>query len=203
MEYPNRFWDDRYESRDYVYGTQPNHYFQQQLDAIEKPGRLLLLAEGEGRNAVYAAEKGWQVTAVDFSAKGREKALALAAERETNFDYLLADIRQFDIAAQGGWDVIGLIYAHFPAEWRAEIHQKCAAALRPGGRIILEAFNRKQLNRLSGGPKNIDLLFSKSMIEQDFEALEPVECVETTVFLKEGQGHSGLAELVRGCFLKK
>jgi len=203
MESPLRFWDDRYENRDYVYGTQPNQYFQQQLDAIGKPGRLLLLAEGEGRNAVYAAEKGWQVTAVDFSAKGREKALALAAGRGTNFDYLLGDIRQFDFAGHGPWDVIGLVYAHFPAEWRPEIHQKCAAVLRPGGRVILEAFNRKQLNRLSGGPKNIDWLYSKNMLEQDFEPLEPVECAETTVFLNEGEGHSGLAELVRGCFLKK
>lgn len=71
MEYPSKFWESRYEGQGYVYGTQPNRYFQ--LDAFKEPGRLLLLAEGEGRNAVYAAEKGWQVTAVDFSAKARER----------------------------------------------------------------------------------------------------------------------------------
>ena len=203
MEYPSKFWESRYEGQDYVYGTQPNRYFQQQLDAFKEPGRLLLLAEGEGRNAVYAAEKGWQVTAVDFSAKAREKALALAGERETHFQYLIADIQRFDFASCEPWDAIGLIYAHFPPEWRAETHQKCVAALRPGGKIILEAFNRKQLSRLSGGPKNMDLLYSKTMLEQDFEHLDPIESIEATVFLNEGEGHSGLGEVVRGCFQKR
>lgn len=196
------FWEKRYLIKDYVYGTRPNEYFRQQLEAAGKPGRLLLLAEGEGRNAVYAAQKGWQVTAVDFSAKGREKALALASERGTNIDYLLADIQHFNFAEHAPWDLIGLVYAHFPPDWRAKIHQQCAASLRPGGRIILEAFNPRQLGLHSGGPKDMDLLYSKSMLEQDFGDLEPLECAESTLFLSEGEGHAGLAEVVRGLFQK-
>ena len=203
MENPNAFWDKRYESQEYVYGIAPNRYFQQQLDAIEKPGRLLLLAEGEGRNAVYAAEKGWQVTAVDFSTSGRDKALALARERGTTIDYLLADIQHFDFAKFGAWEAIGLVYAHFPPEWRTSIHQKCAKALAPGGKILLEAFNRKQLSRLSGGPKDVEMLYSKILLEEDFELLTPVEAAELTILLNEGDGHSGLAEVVRACFQKR
>ncbi len=203
MQDPIRFWEQRYENTAYTYGTKPNHYFQQQLDALEKPGRLLLLAEGEGRNAVYAATQGWQVTAIDFSANARKKALALAQEMGVNFEYLLADIQQFDISALGNWDAIGLIYAHFPPDWRVSVHQKCADALAPGGHIILEAFNPKQLNRLSGGPKNLDWLYTQNMLLQDFESLEPVMCLESTLFLQEGAGHEGFGEVVRGNFWKK
>ncbi len=154
MENPQHFWDNRYSETAYTYGTQPNVYFKKQLDAIPKPGRLLLLAEGEGRNAVYAAQKGWAVTAVDFSEKGKEKALILAAEQGVQLDYQIADIGQYDMLQNGPWDAIGLIYAHFLPETRPEIHQKCVQALRPGGQLILEAFNGKQINRSSGGPKD-------------------------------------------------
>ena len=85
------FWDARYEGETYAYGTEPNAYFRQQLDALP-PGRLLLLAEGEGRNAVYAAKRGWQVTAVDFSDEGRAKALRLAVAQGVRLDYQVADL---------------------------------------------------------------------------------------------------------------
>ena len=203
MEDPMRFWEQRYEDPEYTYGVKPNRFFQQQLDAVEKPGRLLLLAEGEGRNAVYAATQGWHVMAVDFSENARKKALALARQEGVKMEYLLADIQQFDISAHGKWDMIGLIYAHFPPDWRATMHQKCADVLAPGGSLILEAFNPKQLNRQSGGPKNRDWLYAQSMLLQDFEALEPIACTEATVFLQEGSGHDGLGEVVRGNFRKK
>jgi len=203
MENPSEFWEHRYASAVYTYGTRPNQYFQQQLERLEKPGRLLLLAEGEGRNAVYAATKGWQVTAVDFSANAREKALALAKERGVMIEYRLEDIQQFDFSTDHQWDVIGLVYAHFPPEWRAAVHQKCAAALAPGGHIILEAFNPNQLNRQSGGPKNIDWLYTKNMLLQDFKSLEPLLCAESTVFLQEGAGHEGFGEVIQGNFSKK
>lgn len=191
------FWNDRYSKADYTYGILPNHFFKQQLDAIPTPGRLLLLAEGEGRNAVYAAQKGWQVTAVDLSEKGREKALALAAAHGVSLEYQIAKIQDYPFAQNGPWDAIGLIYAHFPPEIRFKIHQKCVKALRPGGHLILEAFNRKQLGRLSGGPKDPDMLYSKTTLEDDFEPLELLEAGAYTVYLEEGEGHNGLAEVVR------
>lgn len=197
MDNPRSFWDHRYAEAAYAYGTKPNVYFQKQLDAIPKPGRLLLLAEGEGRNAVYAARQGWQVTAVDFSEKGRAKALALAAEKGVHFEYLIANIQDYNLVANGPWDAIGLIYAHFPPDMRVSVHHKCTRALKKGGLIILEAFNRKQLSRLSGGPQDIDLLYSKIMLEEDFDGLEMLEATESTTFLSEGEGHAGLAEVVR------
>lgn len=202
INYPNSFWDTRYASDDYTYGVEPNRYFQQCLDLIPTPGRLLLLAEGEGRNAVYAAQKGWSVTAVDFSVKAKEKALALAAGKGVEIDYFVADIQQFDMKGGAPWDAIALIYAHFEPEMRAAVHQKCMEAVRPGGSIIIEAFNRHQLTRSSGGPKHIDMLYAKTMLQTDFAALDAVELLEATVFLDEGEGHAGLAEVTRAHFKK-
>ena len=202
VNYPNTFWDTRYSTADYAYGVEPNRYFQQCLDRIPTPGRLLLLAEGEGRNAVYAAQKGWAVTAVDFSVKAKEKAMALAAEKGVTLDYVVADIRHFDDVEGAPWDAIALIYAHFEPEMRTAVHQKCIEAVRPGGSIILEAFNRHQLSRTSGGPKHIDMLYAKTMLQTDFAALDALELLEATVFLDEGEGHAGLAEVVRAHFQK-
>jgi len=203
MENPHMFWETRYSEAGYMYGIEPNRYFQQCLDAIPTPGHLLLLAEGEGRNAVYAAQTGWTVTAVDFSEKARDKALALAAARGVTFDYLVADLQHFDIGQSATWDAIGLVFAHFTPETRHLLHQKCVRALRPGGSIILEAFNHRQLGRLSGGPKNVEMLYSKLMLQEDFEGLDTVEISEATVFLDEGEGHAGLAEVTRAHFLKR
>jgi SAM-dependent methyltransferase len=203
MEHPNKFWEDRYASGVYTYGKAPNQYFRQQMENIKNPGRLLLLAEGEGRNAVYAAQLGWQVTAVDFSTNAQQKALALAREQGVTITYLIADISLFDFKTYGTWDAIGLIYAHFPAAWRNTIHQACAEALNPEGKIILEAFHHQQLGLASGGPKNLDLLYTEEIILQDFAQLEPLEITAQQIYLAEGEGHAGIGEVVRGCFQKK
>lgn len=197
MENPRNFWDERYAEPAYTYGTAPNSYFKAKLDALPNPGRLLLLAEGEGRNAVYAAQKGWEVTAIDFSETGRKKALELAKKAGVHLEYQIANIQQYDIVKNGPWDAIGLIYAHLPPELREHTHRKCIKALKKGGHLILEAFNRRQLSRLSGGPKDIDLLYSKILLEEDFDGLEILEAQESVVYLNEGEGHSGLAEVVR------
>ena len=200
MENPQAFWDARYNDPSYVYGTDPNDFFKHQLDLIPNRKSLLLLAEGEGRNAVYAAQQGWTVTATDFSVRGREKALELAGSEKAMLNYILSDVRQFDFEGLGKWDAIGLIYAHFPAEFRREIHQKCAKALNPGGRIILEAFNPKQLNRASGGPKSPEMLYTIDMLKEDFQGLEIQEAREETIMLMEGNGHLGFGEVVRCVF---
>lgn len=202
MNNPNQFWDNRYAETAYAYGTQPNVYFRQQLDTLVQPGRLLLLAEGEGRNAVYAAQQGWQVTAVDFSPNGREKALALAREHGVTFEYIVQDIAEFDFSTPGTWDAIALIYAHFPPALRTAVHQKCAEALAPGGKIIIEAFHERQLGNTSGGPQTVELLFSKALLEREFAGLEALEITEQSVVLEEGQFHAGPAEVVRAFFEK-
>lgn len=197
MEYPQDFWNLRYSTPEYAYGMEPNQYFKAQLDAMPKPGRILLLCEGEGRNAVYAAQQGWQVTAVDFSETGQKKAMALAASRQVSIDYQVLDVAQFDIEKFGPWDAIALIYAHFPSPIRVGIHQACARALALKGEIWLEAFQKKQLENGPDGPKNPDMLYAAQLLAEDFSGLDIVENSELSLMLEEGERHSGIGHVVR------
>lgn len=116
------FWNDRYSIGEMVYGTKPNEFFREQLKE-RNPGRLLLPAEGEGRNAVHAALEGWDVLAFDFSEAGRSKALQLADQRGVKIDYKLAEANQY-AGEPESFDAIALIYAHFPPALRQDIHRK-------------------------------------------------------------------------------
>ena len=190
------FWDARYEDEAYAYGTEPNAYFRQQLDLLP-PGRLLLLAEGEGRNAVYAAKRGWQVTAVDFSDEGRAKALRLAVAQGVRLDYQVADLTALGWLRPGYYDAVGLIYAHLgPADRRA-VHAAAAASLAPGGHLILEAFSPRQLGLPSGGPKSAEMLCEPATLAEDFAGLNILENHALGVVLHEGSFHAGPANVVR------
>ena len=190
------FWDARYSEEAYAYGTQPNAYFRQQLDTLP-PGRLLLLAEGEGRNAVYAARRGWQVTAVDFSDEGRAKALRLAIAQGVRLDYQVADLTALGWQRPGYYDAVGLIYAHLPPDDRRAVHAAAAASLAPGGHLLLEAFGPRQLGLPSGGPKSAELLYEPAMLAGDFAGLTLLENHEVGVVLHEGRCHAGPASVVR------
>lgn len=190
------FWDARYAEEAYAYGTEPNTYFRQQLDALP-PGRLLLLAEGEGRNAVYAAKCGWEVTAVDFSDEGRSKALRLAVSQRVRLQYRVADLTALSWQQAGYYDAVGLIYAHFSPVDRQAIHAAAAASLAPGGHLLLEAFSPRQLGLPSGGPKSAELLYEPATLATDFAGLTLLENHELGVVLHEGSFHAGPANVVR------
>ncbi|AII54345.1 class I SAM-dependent methyltransferase [Hymenobacter sp. APR13] len=193
---PVEFWDARYESEQYAYGTEPNAYFRQQLNRLP-PGRLLLLAEGEGRNAVYAARQGWQVTAMDFSHEARAKAQRLAVAQGVHLDYQVTDLMALSWQQPGAYDAIGLIYAHLPPMARWAVHAAAAASLAPGGHLMLEAFSPRQLGLSSGGPKAAELLYELADLASDFAALRVLYNQEAAVVLHEGAFHAGPARVVR------
>jgi SAM-dependent methyltransferase len=190
------FWDTRYESEAYAYGTAPNKFFQQQLDKLT-PGRLLLLAEGEGRNAVYAASRGWEVTAVDFSNEARAKAQRLALAQGVHVDYHVADLTGLSWQQPAAYDAIGLIYAHLPPLARTAVHAAAARSLAPDGHLILEAFSLRQLGLPSGGPQSAALLYEPADLARDFAELTLRENQELGVVLHEGTFHAGPARVVR------
>jgi SAM-dependent methyltransferase len=191
---PADFWNERYAKEEFIYGTEPNDFFKQQLDKL-KPGKILLPAEGEGRNAVYAASQGWEVMAIDFSIKGKEKALQLAKMKGVNITYEVTRLQEFQ--SDEKFDVIGLCFAHFPAELRKQIHQHVLEFLKTGGHVIFEAFSKAQLGNASGGPKTRDMLFSIEDIRDEFTQLEFELLEQKTRELSEGNYHKGKAELIR------
>lgn len=201
------FWDERYSEEGYAYGDEPNVYFKEQLEKIESPGKLLMPAEGEGRNAIYAAELGWNVDAFDQSVSGKEKATQLASERGVQLNYWNGGFETLNDKVEE-YDAIGLIYAHFPPHLRTEFHQQLINSLKKGGKIIIEGFSEANLPYREkdikiGGPGDIGLLYSIEKLASDFEQLEMVELVEEKVELNEGKYHVGEGVVIRCVAIKK
>jgi SAM-dependent methyltransferase len=192
---PKSFWDIRYASVGYSYGVLPNVFLKEQLHLLPF-GKILFLGEGEGRNAVYAAQHGWVVSAVDLSEEGRNKALNLASEKSVSIDYLVGDASTVEFE-ENSFDAIALIYAHFPESIRKIIHRKAIAWLKPGGKIILEAFRPEQLHFKSGGPKEVSMLFTKALLENDFDDLTIYQLDTLNTILNEGDFHQGEAAIIR------
>lgn len=192
---PSRFWDERYSAYHTVYGEEPNAFFREQLSKLA-PGRLLLPAEGEGRNAIYAAKSDWEVEAFDYSATARTKALARAADNQVTIHYTTQDINTL-ILPHEAFDAIALIYVHLETEARRRFHGQVIRALRHGGQLIFEAFSRDQIKNLSGGPKDESLLYDIKDLKNDFGDLifSVLRCEK--VRLNEGPFHQGMADVIR------
>lgn len=199
-------WDDRYSVTEYAFGLEPNVYFKEQLEKL-KPGKILFGAEGEGRNAVFAANLGWKVSAFDISAQGRKKALQLAKAHGVDIDYQVGELPTLDYQ-EGEFDAIALVYAHFPPEIKSKYHRMLSTYLRKGGAVIIEAFGKNHLEYKSknpnvGGPGNLDSLFSIGELRTDFPDFEVIEAEEKIVELKEGLYHNGIGSVIRFVAQKK
>jgi SAM-dependent methyltransferase len=191
-----QFWNERYSQQEMVYGLEPNVFLHDQLKSL-KPGKLLLPAEGEGRNAVYAASQGWDVLAFDFSEAGQAKALSLARQQGVSIEYQLDDAEQFE-TLPATLDAVALIFAHFNPVLRLILHRKVVGWLKPGGTLILEAFHPNQLEGYtSGGPKDQTMLYTADMLQQDFEGMEIQLLEEREVILQEGTFHNGAGYVTR------
>ena len=193
-------WDNRYKGTEFAYGKAPNSFFETWLKKFE-PGAVLMPADGEGRNGVFAAQLGWNVTSFDLSEEGQSKALQLAKERGVTLRYLVGELAQLGLEKET-FDVIGLIYAHTLAEKKSIFHRELNDYLRPGGLVIFEAFSKKHLHfrnldPKAGGPADINMLFSKSEIMADFENYEMVMLEEEEIMLNEGKYHNGTCSVIR------
>lgn len=189
-----QFWDQRYAENETVYGNEPNKFFRLFIDQ-HKPGTLLLPAEGEGRNAVYAASRGWQVDAFDFSQVAREKALDFARGERVVINYELKNIADFKAGKQ--YDAVGLIFVHLPEVLRKKFHQEVYNSIKPGGFMVLEAFAKEQVNMESGGPRDAMLLYDAPSLCNDFPFLHMLSCEQKEILLDEGDYHKGKASVLR------
>ncbi|MFJ1435566.1 class I SAM-dependent methyltransferase [Capnocytophaga canimorsus] len=193
-------WNNHYKTDDFVYGKSPNRFFKEEIDKL-RPLSILLPAEGEGRNAVYAAKNQWEVTAFDISEEGKKKALQLAKENDVFVNYKVGELPNLDFD-KASFDTIALIYAHFPPQIRSAYHQKLITLLKKGGIIIFEGFGKKHLdyrkkNPKIGGPADAESLFSLEEIQSDFADFEFETLVEQEVALSEGLLHNGIGSVIR------
>jgi SAM-dependent methyltransferase len=190
------FWDGRFAEQGFAYGEEPNVFLSEKLSELE-PGDLLLPAEGEGRNAVWAATEGWRVHAFDTSTVGRDKAVNTARRRGVEITYELRSVADDLGDLIGRFDAVGLVFMHLPPDLRRRAHRSVADCLRPGGWLFLEGFSKEQLERGTGGPRDADLLYELGEIEADFAPLEIVALERRGVELSEGRYHRGEASVIR------
>ncbi|MFM7777451.1 MAG: class I SAM-dependent methyltransferase [Alphaproteobacteria bacterium] len=189
-------WDERYQNGGFEFGEAPNLYLQSQAHRLHPGMRALAVGDGEGRNGVWLAGQGLEVTSVDWSGVGLAKAASLARQRGVALNTITADAAAWDWP-RARFDLIAWIYLHLPPQDRAKATAGAMAALAPGGLLVLECFTPAQEGRRSGGPKLRDLLWSRAIVEECFAGLEVLELLEGTVFLDEGPRHQGHAEVVR------
>ena len=199
-------WNDRYSNEEFAYGEVPNNYLKEQIEKLSA-GKILFPAEGEGRNAVFAARLGWTVSAFDISDEGKNKAIRFAEANNVTIDYQVGELESLNYQSEQ-FDVIALIYAHFPAAIKSAIHKTLDQFLRKGGIIIFEAFSKKHLEYLAkndkvGGPKDIESLFSIEEIQSDFPNYEIIELEEKEIELNEGIFHNGTGSVIRFVGRKK
>jgi SAM-dependent methyltransferase len=194
-------WDERYSGGGFQFGDAPNDYLAAQSRRF-RPGMVALaVGDGEGRNGVWLARQGLEVTSLDWSPVGMAKARELAAVQGVPLETVVADAVAWDWRV-ARFDLIAWIYLHLPPADRALAAAGCSKALKPGGLLVLECFSPAQQGRRSGGPKLPELLWTRAIVEQDFPDLEVLELTEGAVRLNEGLRHQGLAEVVR-CVLRQ
>jgi len=156
----------------------------------------LFPAEGEGRNAVFAAKQGWDVTAFDPSIEGKRKAEKLALLNGVSIEYRIDNYEFIDFPKES-FDCIVLIFAHMHPLKRKEYHQKLMTFLKPKGTLILEGFSKNQMNNKTGGPRDVDMLFSKEELQSDFGSFSKLTISENDTALNEGPFHQGVASVIR------
>ena len=162
-----RDWDARYESADLVWTVGPNRFVEDRTAALP-PGTALDIAAGEGRNALWLAEHGWRVTALDFSEVAVGRGRELAAERGVAIDWRVADATATDLG-QGIYDLVVISYLHLPRQALADVHARAAAAVAPGGTLVIVGHDRTNLDHGYGGPQEVGVLIDPDEVVADID----------------------------------
>lgn len=194
-------WDERYSTDEFVYGTTANEFLVSTIDRLPK-GRVLCVAEGEGRNAVYLAQAGCEVVAVDASRVGLDKAARLARQRGVHIETVVADLADFAIQPHS-WDAVVSIFCHLEPQLRKALHRRVVAGLRPGGVLVLEAYRPEQIRYATGGPAAADMMPSLAELRDELEGLEFEHAVEIVRNVSEGKYHTGKGAVVQVLAVKR
>jgi 2-polyprenyl-3-methyl-5-hydroxy-6-metoxy-1,4-benzoquinol methylase len=189
-------WNRRYAGDEFLFGTEPNAWLREQVSCLPMGGRILSVADGEGRNSVWLAQQGFQVEAFDISDRAVEKAQAFARSTGVSVNFSLADVDGFDWP-EASYDGVVAIFVQFadPAT-RARLFERIVRSLKPGGVLILQGYTPKQLDYRTGGPPTLSHLYTRELLESSFRDLSIVELRDYEAEVSEGQGHSGRSALI-------
>lgn len=194
-------WDERYSTEDYAYGTSPNRFLEENFNIIPK-GKVLSLAEGEGRNAVFLAKQGYSVTAVDASLVGLEKAGKLARDNGVVIECIHADLEEY-VIGENKWDGIVSIFCPLPSSIRKGLHKKVVAGLKSNGVLLLEAYTPDQLKHGVGGGSSVDSMTTKESLSLELADLTFIHLRELEREVIEGAYHTGIGAVVQAIASKQ
>jgi len=189
-------WEARFASADYVFGTEPNAFLAKQKPLLPKAGRALAVADGEGRNGVWLAEQGLDVLSIDFSPAAQAKARALAQARNVRLTTELVDVTKWRWPA-AEYDVVAVIFTQFVApDDRHEMFARIRDTIKPGGLLLLEGYTPRQLRYGTGGPKQIENLYTRELLEREFASFSQLSIDEYDCELNEGTRHTGMSAVI-------
>ncbi|WP_029933931.1 class I SAM-dependent methyltransferase [Thiomicrospira pelophila] len=189
-------WNQKFNRQDYLYGTEPNDFLRSAAEQLSPNSKVLCIAEGEGRNAIFLAKLGHQVTAMDASEVGLNKAKQLAKKNGVSLKTLVADLADFEMGVSR-WDAVIAIFCHLPPSLRKLVNQKIVTALKPNGLFIAEAYSKKQIEHDTGGPKDLNLLMDLNQVKSELTGLDWLLASEIKREIIEGAGHTGLGEAIQ------
>ncbi|GAA4777700.1 class I SAM-dependent methyltransferase [Stakelama sediminis] len=189
-------WNSRFDTDEYIFGTQPNRFLTQQAHRLPAGSKVLAIADGEGRNGVWLAEQGHRVTSVDISERGQAKAARLAQERGVTLDLRIEDVVEWDYPDAAFDAVVGIFIQFTAPEGRKRMFSGMKRATRPGGLILLEGYRPKQLDYATGGPKQLENLYTEELLRHHFGdwSIEHLESYDREI--SEGAGHHGMSALI-------
>ncbi len=189
-------WDERYAGEEYHFGTEPNAFLLSQRNLFEPGMSCLALADGEGRNGVWLAEQGLHVLSVDSSSVALVKAKKLAQLRGVDVEFELVDLAGWPWG-ESQFDVIAAIFIQFatPAV-RGHLFERIRHSLKPGGLLLLQGYTPRQLEFKTGGPSQVEHLYTRPMLRDAFAGMDILHLQEYDEVIKEGAGHSGMSALI-------
>ena len=190
------FWDERYSTDAYIFGTAPNVFLASQAALIRPGMRALAIADGEGRNGVWLAGQGVQVHAIDVSPVALEKARKLATERGVTLDFELADILDWNWPL-ATYDLVAAIFIQFaPPPERDRIIEGIRRSLKPGGLLVMQGYTPKQVEFATGGPSNPANMYTAELLRDWFGDWDIVHLREHESVISEGSHHHGMSALI-------
>jgi SAM-dependent methyltransferase len=189
-------WESRFAAPEYLFGTAPNAFLKRQAHRLEPGQKALALADGEGRNGVWLAELGLDVLSLDFSANALKKARALAALRRVDLRFQQVDLATWPWPT-AELDVIVAIFIQFAdPPFRRRIFDGIKTALKPGGLLLMQGYRPEQLDYRTGGPSQVENLYTTALLEDSFGDFASVEINEHDSMVDEGGGHAGMSALI-------
>lgn len=191
-----QFWDERFASESYAFGTEPNAFLRREAHRIPAGSKVLAIADGEGRNGVYLASLGHRVTSTDISANGIAKAQRLAAQRGVTIDCRQADLADHDWPEAAYDAVVGIFFQFASPDVRARIFEGIGKSLKPGGMVLIEGYRPKQLEYGTGGPPVAENMYTEDMLRDAFAGWEIVILNSYDAEIHEGASHGGMSALI-------